>query len=372
MKGSFYTQIKDIVSQYEDNFIFIIGKGPSLEGYLSYDFSRSIVISINDSFNVIKSDLIFINKPWSLNNISKLKDKYISFSGKKLADAALNSKKHLILQEKAEIYGKGSLNIEAFNTEGLSIENPLFISAIKASMHIAKSKKKKLKVFMLGFDFYYEDESSYTISSLEDKQEEEGPYRRAILENQENILINLINSSSLDEHLDINHIGDKAYSSMSIEEFLGLKNNRVVEKTKTSKKYEVKIVAEITTNHLGRRDLLIEMVSRAKESGADFVKVQKRNVETFYSKKELESYYFSDYGNTFRDYRNGLEISKEDFFYLDEECKKIGIEWFASVLDKESLDFILEFKPKTFKNSFNNFPNSMNIMIMWLRSTLEI
>ena len=117
----------------------------------------------------------------------------------------------------------------------------------------------------------------------------------------------------------------------------------------TIKEYEVKIVAEITTNHLGQRDLLVEMVRRAKESGADFVKVQKRNVETFYSKRELESYYFSDYGNTFRDYRNGLELSKEDFFYLDAECKKIGIKWFASVLDKESLDFILEFEPKLLK-----------------------
>ena len=349
MKGSFYTQIKDIVSQYEDNSIFIIGKGPSLKSYLSYDFSKSIVISLNDSFNVIKSDLIFINKPWSLNNVSKLKDKYISFSDNKLAEVTISSKNHLILEETPEIYVDGSLNIDAFDTKGLSIENPLFISAIKAAMQIAKSKKKKLKVFMLGFDFYYEDESSYTISSLEDKQEEEEPYRRAILENQENILINLIDSFSLDKHLEINHVGDKAYSAMSSEEFLGIGNENFEEITEASKEFEVKIVAEITTNHLGHRDLLVEMVRRAKESGADFVKVQKRNVETFYSKRELESYYFSDYGNTFRDYRNGLELSKEDFFYLDEECKKIGIEWFASVLDKESLDFILEFEPKLLK-----------------------
>ena len=101
----------------------------------------------------------------------------------------------------------------------------LFISAIKASMHIAKGRKKKLKVFMLGFDFYYEDESSYTISSLEDKQEEEGPYRRAILESQENILINLINSSILENRskdFSVEVIGKK-YIGM-INDYLHIKS----------------------------------------------------------------------------------------------------------------------------------------------------
>ena len=360
MKGNFYTQIRNIVSQYKDNVIFVIGKGPSLDSYLSYDFSDSIVISINDSFNVIKSDLVFINKPWSLNNISKLKNEYISFSDEDLVETSLNSKKHLILENKPQIYIKDELKVDAFDTKEVSIENPLFITAIKAARQVAKNKKRKTKIFMLGFDFYYENESSYTISSLEDKQEEEGPYRRAILENQENILINILNSLSQDKHIEINHVGDKAYSSMTTQEFLSLEKKDPKKLSRPSKEYKVKVVAEITTNHLGDRKLLLEMVRRAKESGADFVKVQKRNVETFYSKKELDSYYFSDYGNTFRDYRNGLELSKEDFFYLDEECKKVGIKWFASVLDKESLNFILEFKPTLLKipstiSEFNDY-----------------
>ncbi len=354
MKENFYSLIKDIVSQYRDNKIYIIGKGPSLESYLSFDFSNSFVICLNDSFNVIKSDIIFVNKPWSLNNISKLKNEYISFSDQSLSDSALNSKKHLILEGKPQIYVENSLDLDAFKNDELSVENPLFISAIKAAQEIAKGAEKKLKVFMLGFDFYYENEGSYTISSLEDKQEEEGLYRRAILESQENILINLINFLSKDVNIEIKHVGEKAYSKISTQEFLHQeKVHQEKDSTRKEKgpsnEFEVKVVAEITTNHLGNRDLLIEMVKRAKDSGADFVKVQKRNVETFYSEKELESYYFSDYGTTFRDYRNGLELSEEDFYCLDEECKQIGIEWFASVLDKESLDFILKFKPKLLK-----------------------
>ena len=349
MKGNFYSQIKDIISQYKDNRIFIIGKGSSLDSYLSYDFSDSIVISLNDSFNVIKSDLLFVNKPWSLNNVSKLKNKYISFSSKSLSSSSLNSKTHLILEENPSIYKKSSLFLKNFDKENLSLEDPLFISAIQAALLIAKNKKEKHKVFMLGFDFYYEDEENYTISSLKDKHEEEGLYRRALLENQENILIKLIKHFSSKKYLEINHVGDKAYSAINTKEFLSGSKTKLEQPLNFNHKYKVTIVAEITTNHLGNRDLLIQMVRKAKESGADLVKVQKRNVETFYNKKELDSYYFSEYGTTFREYRNGLELSKEDFLSLNDECNNIGIDWFASVLDKESLDFILEFNPKLIK-----------------------
>lgn len=349
MKGNFYSQIKNIVSQYKDNKIFIIGKGPSLDRYLSYDFSDSIVISLNDSFNVIKSDLIFVNKPWSLNNISKLKNNYISFSNQSLCNSSLNSDTHFTLEENLSIYKDNSLFLKNFDSEDFSLEDPLFISAIHAALLIAKNKEQKHKAFMLGFDFNYEDEKNYTISSLEDKHEEEGLYRRAILESQENILINIIKHLSSKKYLELNHVGDKAYSSISTKEFLSGSKNKVVEPLNSKSNFKVKIVAEITTNHLGNRDLLIQIVRRAKESGADLVKVQKRNVETFYSQKELDSYYFSEFGTTFREYRHGLELSKEDFLVLDKECKKIGIDWFASVLDKESLDFILEFDPKLIK-----------------------
>ena len=47
----------------------------------------------------------------------------------------------------------------------------------------------------------------------------------------------------------------------------------------------LQIVAEITTNHQGDMGKLLKMISLAKESGADYVKLQKRDVETFYSQK---------------------------------------------------------------------------------------
>ena len=91
------------------------------------------------------------------------------------------------------------------------------------------------------------------------------------------------------------------------------------------------------------------MTIAAKEAGADFVKIQKREVETFYSKEELDKPYSSPFGETFRDYRNGIELSHDDFKIFDQFCKKIGIKWFASVLDMHSYEFIKSFDPELIK-----------------------
>ena len=82
------------------------------------------------------------------------------------------------------------------------------------------------------------------------------------------------------------------------------------------------------------------MVKKAKQDGADFVKVQKRNVDKFYTSEQLESHYDSPFGRTFRDYRNQLELSDEDFFKLDEICNDLEIPWFLSVLDETSFNFL--------------------------------
>ena len=90
------------------------------------------------------------------------------------------------------------------------------------------------------------------------------------------------------------------------EKFLGSNLKR-----KTN--WDVKIVAELTTNHFGDRDRLTKLVRLAKGAGADFVKVQARNVGDFYTKR-LSAKYFSPFGTTFRDYRNQLELSQEDIY----------------------------------------------------------
>lgn len=101
---------------------------------------------------------------------------------------------------------------------------------------------------------------------------------------------------------------------------------------------KVIIVAEITTNHLGDLAHLKEMVRLSKEAGADFVKLQRRHVETFYPGHQLDETYISPFGNTYRDFRHGIELSIDDIHVLSEECERVGIGWFFSILDHHSFE----------------------------------
>jgi N-acetylneuraminate synthase len=112
---------------------------------------------------------------------------------------------------------------------------------------------------------------------------------------------------------------------------------------------KVLVVAELTNNHLGDVARLVEMVERAKEAGADLIKVQKRDVDSFYSDEKLRSFYWSPFGKTLRDYRKGVELDEEKLHALDRVCKSLQIDWFCSVLDYPSFQSILQFSPALIK-----------------------
>lgn len=111
----------------------------------------------------------------------------------------------------------------------------------------------------------------------------------------------------------------------------------------------VQIVAELRSNHHGDRVRLERMIRAAKRAGANFVKLQKRDVASFYPPEDLGRDYLSPFGTTFEAFRTGLELDFEDFQFVDRLCQEIGIGWFASVLDELSFDFIAKFGPRIIK-----------------------
>lgn len=108
--------------------------------------------------------------------------------------------------------------------------------------------------------------------------------------------------------------------------------------------FKVKIVAEITTNHHGNDKKIIDLITGAKNAGADYVKFQMRNVETFYPQKILNKKYKSPFGNTFRDYRNKLELTDDQINLIIKLCGELKIKPFFSILDIESFKRLKKFK----------------------------
>jgi N-acetylneuraminate synthase len=100
---------------------------------------------------------------------------------------------------------------------------------------------------------------------------------------------------------------------------------------------------------MGNYNVLEEMAKKAKEAGADYIKMQKKDVETYYSKDKLDALYDSPYGKTYRDYRKIFEFGREDFRRFDKLCKRLDIPWFATVQDIKSLQFMLKFNLPKYK-----------------------
>ena len=102
-------------------------------------------------------------------------------------------------------------------------------------------------------------------------------------------------------------------------------------------------ICEFTPNHMGNLNILLEMVRQASKTGADYIKMQKKDVDTFYTQEKLNSLYKSPYGKTYGDYRRIFEFGNEDFDRFDRECKENNIKWFATAQDTKSLEFLLSY-----------------------------
>ena len=77
------------------------------------------------------------------------------------------------------------------------------------------------------------------------------------------------------------------------------------------------IVAEIGINHNGSIDIAKKLIDIAKKCGCDAVKFQKRDIETVYTKEELDKPRESPWGNTQREQKNGLEFGENEFDEID-------------------------------------------------------
>jgi N-acetylneuraminate synthase len=100
------------------------------------------------------------------------------------------------------------------------------------------------------------------------------------------------------------------------------------------------IIAEIGINHNGDVDVAKKLITMAKNSGCDAVKFQKRTIDIVYSKNELDKPRESPWGTTQKEQKEGLEFGKKEYDKINNFCREVGIEWFASAWDIESLKFL--------------------------------
>ena len=109
------------------------------------------------------------------------------------------------------------------------------------------------------------------------------------------------------------------------------------------------IIGEIGINHNGSIENAIKLIDYAKKYDFDAVKFQKRTIDLIFSPEELDKDRDSPFGKKNGDLKRGLEFGKKEYDIIDQYCKKIDIEWFASPWDIESYKFLMNYEPKYMK-----------------------
>lgn len=110
------------------------------------------------------------------------------------------------------------------------------------------------------------------------------------------------------------------------------------------------IIAEIGINHNGSLDLAKQLISEAAKAGCDAVKFQKRTPELCVPKDQWEKQRDTPWGRmSYIDYKRKTEFGQAEYTAIDDYCRALGIDWFASCWDEPSVDFMEQFAPVLYK-----------------------
>eukprot|EP00452_MALV-II_sp_L67-6_P000195 gene195-198_t len=108
----------------------------------------------------------------------------------------------------------------------------------------------------------------------------------------------------------------------------------------------VNIIAEIGINHNGDMDLCKQLIMLAKTAGCDYAKIQKRNPDVCVPEAQKTKMRDTPWGKmTYLEYKWRMEFTEEQIKELCEYMysKFIGIEFIASVWDKDSVDVMAKY-----------------------------
>lgn len=114
----------------------------------------------------------------------------------------------------------------------------------------------------------------------------------------------------------------------------------------------VLVIAEAGVNHNGDIEQAKKLVDVAAEAGADLVKFQtfkSENIASVAAQKANYQKLACDSSESQKDMLKKLELSDTDHAVLHKHCENIGINFFSTAFDLESLDFLHRLNFEQFK-----------------------
>ncbi len=104
------------------------------------------------------------------------------------------------------------------------------------------------------------------------------------------------------------------------------------------------LIAEIGINHNGDMQIIKRLIDSAFACGWNCVKFQKRVPELAVPEKQKNVMRDTPWGRmTYLEYKKRIELTKEQFDYIDAYCKEKPITWSCSPWDIPSLEFLMQY-----------------------------
>jgi N-acetylneuraminate synthase len=127
------------------------------------------------------------------------------------------------------------------------------------------------------------------------------------------------------------------------------------------------LIAEIGINHNGSMDLAKKLIILAKQKKFDAVKIQKREPDICVPNYQKNILRETPWGQiTYLNYKKKIEFNIKQIKELNNFSKKIGIDFFISCWDVESLK-----KIKNIKLKYNKIPSAMITNINFLNEVAK-
>ena len=110
------------------------------------------------------------------------------------------------------------------------------------------------------------------------------------------------------------------------------------------------VIAEIGINHNGSLELCHQLIEGAFRAGCDAVKFQKRTPELCVPLEQWDVMRDTPWGRmSYIDYKRRTEFGVREYAAIDQQCRELGIMWFASAWDEPSVEFLQRFAPPCYK-----------------------
>ena len=122
---------------------------------------------------------------------------------------------------------------------------------------------------------------------------------------------------------------------------------------------EVYIIMEAGLNHNGSVEIAKQLIDVAAISGADCVKFQKRTVDKLAVKETLdaEDNRFPEFGKTYREVREHIEFSMDEYKELKAYTKDKGIDFVVTAFDPDAVDFLEKLGVEAYKLASHSLTN---------------